>query len=114
MKVRDGFVSNSSASSFIINIERLNMETYNALLNPIDYFETYVVEKWKKYFQDDYDIDEYVKKKYDELGISYVTSSPWTHEINNNQVVFYTDMDNFDLIEFAIWIGIDKEFIDES
>lgn len=84
MKIRSGFVSNSSSSSFIFNKEDLT-KTQIAMLKD-------AVEVAKKYSP---------IETYDE---------GWTITETENEISGRTGMDNFDMREFMHEIGIDVEW----
>jgi len=77
MKLRNGFISNSSSSSFIINLKDLNDEQINKIINHMDYADDYGLrEEWLN----DWDT--------------------WHIKIKGYIVEGYTNMDNFDMYEF--------------
>lgn len=84
MKIRNGFVSNSSSSSFVIPLKNIT----NKQLKMIKSYE--------------------VKAK--KLRLKY-WDSPWEIKIENEFVYGYTDMDNFDMeyyLESVVKIPNDK------
>jgi len=90
MKVRLGFVSNSSSSSFCIKKEAISVEQFDHLRNHIDYA---ILNKWEDWTHID-------------RGYS------WDIKINDDVVECKTMMDNFDLHEFVIEvIGIPDDAI---
>jgi hypothetical protein len=88
MKLRNGFISNSSSSSFIINLKDLNDEQINKIINHMDYADDYGLrEEWLN----DWDT--------------------WHIKIKGYIVEGYTNMDNFDMYEFIDKIGVKKEYV---
>lgn len=80
MKVRTGFVSNSSSSSFVILLDR-------------------VTGKQVKQIQAH-------QIKGEKMGIPFADSDPWTIEVTDSVVRGWTFMDNFDMREFLQRIGV--------
>lgn len=91
MKIRKGFVSNSSSSSFIIKKEKLTEEQIEKIKNHI-----VVVREKKKFFDMLLDCDE---------------SDAWKIEENSFSVSGQTWMDNFDMHYFLSKIGVEEEDI---
>lgn len=85
MKLRAGFVTNSSSSSFIVSKKDLTPEQHDHIINHIEY------AKLKKF-----DVG-YTKKE-----------DAWMIEENDNIMRLYTYMDNFDMEEFLKLIGLSE------
>jgi hypothetical protein len=92
MKIRDGFVSNSSSSSFVINKKCLTEEQLDAIRNHIEYA--------KNNFSD-----------FDDIG--YVTEGlVWSIKEKESEIYMSTSMDNFDMYTFLLKIGVDESKIE--
>lgn len=88
MKIRSGFVSNSSSSSFIVNIKDVKTSIVNKLLNP----------------------DHFSPKEFNPQW-----SDGWSvYKVDEFHYNFLTYMDNFDYIGFVKWLGLEMENIDED
>lgn len=80
MKIRVGFVSNSSSSSFAIALRKLSLEQVCKILNH---------QVWGE-----------------KLGVDYAKTDPWHIIVENGVLYADTDMDNFDMEEFLEKIGV--------
>lgn len=85
MKLRNGFVSNSSSCSFTIDKWNLSPE------------QIYMIENYQHFAKEmnmsDYDCE-------------------WSLEHTETSIHFYTSMDNFDMLEFLNRIGVnDKDIL---
>jgi hypothetical protein len=85
MKIREGFVSNSSSSSFVIQKKDLTQEQINKIHN---------FEYWAEKFQLDYYNDGY-----------------WHITETKDIIQGFTIMDNFSFSEYLHLIGIKPEVI---
>jgi len=80
MKIRQGFVSNSSSSSFVVSLRKLSLEQLCKILNH---------QTWGE-----------------KLGIEYAKSDAWNVSIRRGVLYGDTFMDNFDMEEFLDKIGV--------
>jgi len=80
MKIRSGFVSNSSSSSFLIPINALKQYQIEMIIDHID-----ATKDWLKYNKDEIDARE---------------DDSWNIDINDKCAYGYTFMDNFDMSFF--------------
>ncbi len=88
MKIRNGFVSNSSSSSFIIRLDNLTGKQLYQIINHID------------------EAKEIGFNTYNDLWYVNVDTI-------NNIVVCETSMDNFDMYGFVEAIGVDRAKIEK-
>lgn len=91
MKIRNGFVSNSSTSSFFINLSDLNYYQVAAIQNHLE-----------------------VSKTLSRLDASFEECNEndvWHINIDNDKINGYTDLDNFDMRAFLEAIGVKEEII---
>ena len=89
MKIRNGFVSNSSSSSFVIPKDKLTEEQIQQI-----YDQSYEAEKHTEYF-DFGNVDD-----------------SWSISQSEFYISGYCIMDNFDMYEYLInYLKIDRELI---
>ena len=103
MKIRNGFVSNSSSSSFVIPKHYLSGEQIDKINNYIDIVEDYLKDTplpKKGYY--DYDNNQ---PKYDFSYYEYL----WTIKDFGDYIFGSTSMDNFDFHDFLKFIGVKNE-----
>ncbi len=94
MKIRNGFVSNSSSSSFVIYRESLTNKQLTKILNIEKTIEK-LIEK-----------DEKLSEKFE-----YYDQDPWRIVVSDDFVFGETSMDNFDMSAFLKTIKVDSDFI---
>lgn len=93
MKVRNGFVSNSSSSSFVISIDDLTPRQLRKIQDHIDVAKTRVFRE----MLEDRGIEDF-----------YVTDDDrWYIDVTEDKVEGSTSMDNFDMRTFLAVIGVD-------
>jgi hypothetical protein len=85
MKIRQGFVSNSSSSSFVINKDYLSTYQLNAIRNHSEIGQI--------------------------VGMGY-TDEPWTMDEDEDHIRGSTMMDNFDMREFFDLINIPRHLVE--
>lgn len=113
MKIRSDFVTNSSSSSFVINVSDITEEQKNLLLNP-DKLLALIAQKYPtpcqgKHHNCLFFDDKCIKCK------SYVCEARgWTIKQIDDKIVGYTIIDNFDMIGFLQSIGIPLTAYDNS
>ena len=94
MKIRNGFVSNSSSSSFVILKNKLTEEQINQIKNHI----SFVLEN---------------KDMFKHYMLNYIDKyDQWEIKEENNLICGKTLMDNFDMKFFLNQIGISPEDIE--
>jgi hypothetical protein len=91
MKLRNGFVSNSSSSSFVLSKH---------------FVSEYQLEKIRNHIEVAKD-EGWVEEKGGQLG----WPEPWDISENEHEVMGDTFMDNFDMEGFLERIGVPKKFI---
>ena len=85
MKIRIGFVSNSSSSSFVILLKALTNEQIHQIINHSFYGE--------------------------QFNIEWARSDPWDITITDTTIDGWTTMDNFDMERFLREIDVPNEVI---
>lgn len=102
MKLREGFVSNSSSSSFVIKKYELSQRQIDQIVNHKEVSQTFVKpDDW----EDEYGI-------WDERYIFCQDGEEWGIEIQPEHIYGYTAMDNFDMSRFLEHIGINETHIE--
>lgn len=97
MKIRNGFVSNSSSSSFVVLKDALSNNQIDMILN----YQYYVEEILKNN-----DLDEDEKEKFD-----YCMSDKWQIIEYEDFIFGETSMDNFSMQDYLDYINVDPNMI---
>ena len=106
MKIRNGFVSNSSSSSFVINKHFLSQDKIDKIKNHIKYSNE-LDETYKEYkrIDDDGEETEFWEPFYAE------TCDAWNITEDGKSIRGFTIIDNFDMYRFLEKIGIPKHVV---
>jgi len=94
MKIRNGFVSNSSSSSFTISKKHLTEKQ-------IEQIKNYHLG-WR----------DFTEEEIENVEFQYYNYPEWDIYETDEDVFGHTIMDNFDIGSFLEKIGIDKKFIE--
>ena len=100
MKYRNGFVSNSSSSSFVILKDSISNKQKDMIFN---------VEHWVDFFimlDEENDNRDNLKEKF-----SYYDEDPWRIVEYEDFIFGETSMDNFNIGDFLDYIKVDRNYI---
>ncbi|MFW6002119.1 MAG: hypothetical protein ACOCQD_02160 [archaeon] len=103
MRIRSGFVSNSSSSSFVIQKKRYSKDELEIILDPKKYeSEIKKILLNKLMYSEDLtrEESEYQLGNYGGLD-SIKDVDLWSVNVRGDEIKFYTDMDNFQWDEFV-------------
>lgn len=101
MKIRTGYVSNSSSSSFVVFKDALTDEQKNMIID----YQGWVKQFIKLDFENNQ--EEKLKDKFE-----YCKSDPWRIEVYDDYIFGETSMDNFDMYSYFEYIKLNQEYID--
>lgn len=94
MKIKSDFVTNSSSSSFVIDIKNLTMEQVSMIH---DHIETALM----------------IQKRDPDVDFGYPNRmDAWTISEANGKISGSTIMDNFDMIGFLTYIGVPMDLVE--
>lgn len=107
MKTRNGFVSNSSSSSFVLLKDSITDDQKDMILNCEDWINTFIKleEQEEDYFSDD-DFPGDLKDKFE-----YYESYPWRLIECDDYIFGETTMDNFSMSDYLDYIKINDKYI---
>ena len=100
MKTRNGFVSNSSSSSFVIFKKALTKKQLDKILHIEHWIEKFIIKD-----------DLKGGKKNVKERFSYYDSDPWRIIEFDDYIFGETSMDNFDINDYFDFIKVDNNFI---
>ena len=94
MKIRTGFVSNSSSSSFVVFKDALSKREQDMILNYQDCIDIFILN------------DEKIKEMFE-----YYRSDPWRIIEYEDFIFGETSMDNFSMSSYFDYIKLDESYI---
>jgi hypothetical protein len=115
MKLRQGFVSNSSSSSFIIDKKHLSTEQIRAIKNHLEVGKIYFknLSALKTELNDvGFDFNDFDKsQKYNlyDFDCSFDKYCSWDIEETDTEIKGCTIIDNFDMDQFLLLIGVEED-----
>lgn len=115
MKVRDGFVSNSSSCSFVINKKDLTEEQIEAIVNHaeiakvVDESLIKLNRKLKKIGLETHDF--YFNTEFYESYFGFLDK--WRIVNEDNRLILGCIVDNFNMYKFLDFIGVDMDQVKE-
>ena len=111
MKIRNGFVSNSSLSSFVIELSALEEWQIFAIIHHIKIAKLMI--ECKKNALDYYEV-EYEPEEMFPVDLGYFDESDeWNIAIDKEKISGFTSMDNFDMQSYFRYLGINKAIFEE-
>jgi hypothetical protein len=100
MKTRNGFVSNSSSSSFVVLKDAISDEQKDKILNYINWIDIFIER------DEDNDNVDNIKEVFE-----YYDSDLWRIIEYNDYIFGETSMDNFSMYDYFNYINIDQDFV---
>lgn len=100
MKTRNGFVSNSSSSSFVVFKDALSESQKDMIINCIDWIDIFI-----KRDEENDNVDN-VKNRFE-----YYDSDPWRIIEHKDYIFGETSMDNFSMYDYFDYINVDQDFV---
>lgn len=100
MKIRNGFVSNSSSSSFVVFKDALSESQKDMIINCIDWIDIFI-----KRDEENDNVDN-VKNRFE-----YYDSDPWRIIEHKDYIFGETSMDNFSMYDYFDYINVDQDFV---
>ena len=107
MKVRRGFVSNSSSSSFMVMLRHLTTEQVRQIVEHVAEAERINKDLGAKRVKDDSGWDEWETDLDEEPPFMFIEE--WGIELGDDRIIGWTHMDNFDFDAFLRHIGVDMD-----
>lgn len=95
MKTRAGFVSNSSSSSFVLKTDDLTDKQVNMIWNHIEFAQKIM----SRILESDDERPHF--------GSYYDGRDAWIITEDEGEIRGYTNMDNFSMMDFLSYIGVD-------
>jgi predicted oxidoreductase len=100
MKVRNGYVSNSSSSSFVLLKDAISNNQLDMILNIEEWIEIIIKED-----EENGSIDK-LREKFE-----YYDSDPWRISDYGDYIFGETSMDNFSMSDYLNHIKVDRDYI---
>lgn len=100
MKTRNGFISNSSSSSFVVFKDALSESQKDMIINCIDWIDIFI-----KRDEENDNVDN-VKNRFE-----YYDSDPWRIIEHKDYIFGETSMDNFSMYDYFDYINVDQDFV---
>lgn len=100
MKIRTGYVSNSSSSNFVVFKDALSNEQLDMILNYKECIESFILLDEENNNKDN------IKEKFE-----YYKTDPWTIAEHEDFIFGDTSMDNFGMPEYFEYVNIPKDYV---
>ena len=116
MKERNGWVSNSSSSSFIIQTKYISEHQKDLILDPKNGFTVVCWNIWEELDEyekeDEYDNDfnRYLEEALEGFYLGCVDD--WSVREEDAYISFFTIMDNFDYQTYINMVGIPNKYVE--